>query len=124
MKQIEYLLRLGVFLTFFGHGIFALQGKEVWLPYLTVFGISDMIAYKVMFLIGIIDVIVAVSILVKPLSPIILWAVFWAFSAALMRPVVGQPIWDFVERGSNWIVPLALFVIIHLNKSNLNQELN
>ena len=86
--------------------------KEVGFLYLTVFGFSDIVALKLMYIIGFVDIIVAVSILIKPLKSIVLWA----FSTAVMRPVVGQPIWDFVERGSNWMVPLSLYVILYHKK--------
>ena len=35
-KNIELLLRLGVFLTFLGHGVFAISGKSSWISYIEV----------------------------------------------------------------------------------------
>lgn len=118
LKQLEWLLRVGVFLTFFGHGIFALFGKAGWLPYLKYFGFTTEVAFKLMFAIGIIDVIVAVSILFKPYKPIVIWAIIWALSTALIRPISGEPIWDFIERGSNWIVPLCLYLLLKTKHRN------
>jgi hypothetical protein len=36
---------------------------------------------------------------------------FWGFWTALVRPLVGMPIWDFIERFANWAAPLALFYV-------------
>jgi len=119
LNRIEWLLRIGVFLTFIGHGFFAISGKTQWLPYLSVFGFSKIIAFKLLFFIGVIDVIIAFSILFKPFRYVLLWAALWAFSAALMRPIVGEPLWDFVERGSNWIAPLTLFFLLDYKKKKL-----
>lgn len=111
-KLIEILLRFAVFLTFFGHGIFALKGNEHWLEYLYVVGFSSEISEKLIFFIGVLDIIVSLIILIKPNKYLVLWAVIWAFSTALIRPISGESIWAFIERGSNWIAPLVLFLLI------------
>ena len=36
----------------------------------------------------------------------------WGFWTALIRQIVGEPIWDFVERWANWGAPLALLLLI------------
>jgi len=51
-------------------------------------------------------------VLLKPIKSVLLWAAFWGFWTALVRPIVGQPIWDFVERSANWGAPLALYYLI------------
>ena len=60
-------------------------------------------------LIGTMDVAVALVILIKPVRPVLLWAAFWGFWTALVRPLVGQSVLDFIERFANWGAPLALF---------------
>ena len=44
----------------------------------------------------------------QPIRLALLWMAFWGFWTALIRPIVGMPIWDFVERWANWGAPLAL----------------
>jgi hypothetical protein len=34
---------------------------------------------------------------------------FWGLLTATIRPLAGEPIWEFVERVPNWAVPLAFF---------------
>lgn len=110
-KMTEWLLRIGVFGTFLGHGIFALQVKQSWIPLLTVFGFSESTATTLLPLIGSMDIAVALFALLLPLRIILLWATFWAFATALARPIAGDPIWDFVERSANWAAPLALLAL-------------
>ena len=108
-----WALRIGVAGEFLGHGVLALQGKADWLGWFTKFGISDPnTAVMLLTLVGIMDVIVALVVLFKPIKPILLWAIFWGFWTALVRPIIGQPIWDFIERFANWGAPLALFFLL------------
>lgn len=108
-----WALRIGVAGEFLGHGILALQGKADWLGWFAKFGISDpSTAATLLTLVGVMDVVVALVVLFKPIKPILLWAVFWGFWTALIRPIVGQPIWDFIERFANWGAPLALFFLL------------
>ncbi len=116
-KWVVLLLRIGVFLTFLGHGINAILIKPNWIHLITSFGVSTNFAIHAMPIIGVIDVLVAFSILIYPIPKVIIWAVFWAFITALSRPLSGEPILEFIERGSNWIVPLVLFMLIKQNRS-------
>ncbi|MCP6720281.1 MAG: hypothetical protein KJI72_03135 [Patescibacteria group bacterium] len=111
-KAASWVLRIVVAGEFIGHGVFALQVKQGWIPYFTSVGISAGTAATLMPLIGIMDIALAVLILVKPIRLIVLWMALWAFLTALIRPIAGEPIWDFVERFANWGAPLALFLLL------------
>ena len=106
---VEWILRVGVFGTFIGHGILAFSVKAKWIPYLVTVGFSIEQAQAIMPFIGVLDIIVAVWILLKPNKYIILWAFTWALATATIRPLSGEPFLEFVERSANWAVPLALF---------------
>ena len=67
--------------------------------------------------IGLADLTVALIVLIKPIRIVLLWATFWGFWTALLRPMVGEPIWDFIERWANWGAPLALLILISWPKS-------
>jgi hypothetical protein len=111
LKEPEWILRLAVFGTFLGHGVFALQGKESWIPYFTSIGISESAAATLLPLIGTMDVAVALFALFWPLRIVLAWATTWGLVTALIRPISGEPIWDFVERTANWAAPLALLAL-------------
>jgi|SRR3989344_8104078 len=113
VKLITWILRIAVAGEFIGHGVFALQGKKEWIEWFSKFGISDVgLATSLLFLIGMTDIIFAILILIKPIRAVILWMTFWGFWTALIRPIVGAPIWDFVERWANWGAPLTLLLLI------------
>ncbi|MBI2613273.1 MAG: hypothetical protein HYW62_00655 [Candidatus Levybacteria bacterium] len=117
-RTIEWILRLAVAGEFIGHGVFAIQGKKQWIGWFSNFGISDVgIATQLLFLIGVMDVFLAILILIKPIRGALLWMTFWGFWTALIRPLVGEPIWDFIERWANWGAPLALLYIVGFPKS-------
>ena len=116
-QKAIWALRIGVAGEFLGHGVLALQGKADWIGWFSKFGISDVnTATTLLVLVGITDIAVALVVLIKPIKPVLLWAVFWGFWTALLRPIVGQPIWDFVERFANWGAPLALFFLYRREK--------
>jgi len=111
LKKVEWILRIGVFGTFLGHGVFALLVKQSWIPYFTSVGISESMAVFLLPFIGIIDIFIAIFALVKPFRALLIYASIWAFITALIRPISGEPIWDFVERAANWAAPLALLYL-------------
>lgn len=112
-KKIEWILRVSVAGEFIGHGAFALLGKSDWVSWFAKFGISDVhLATQILFVIGLIDIALAILLLLKPVRAAILWMVIWGFWTALLRPIVGLPIWDFVERSANWGAPLALLCFL------------
>ena len=121
-KIIEWVLRIGVAGEFAGHGVLALQGKKAWIEWFSVFGVSDVgTATTLLWLVGALDVILAAVILVKPVRLVLLWMTFWGFWTALVRPLVGESILDFVERSANWAAPLALYYLLG-NKDKDNRE--
>ena len=46
-KTAEWILRIGIFGTFLGHGMFGLGLKLSWIPYLTTVGFSESVATTV-----------------------------------------------------------------------------
>lgn len=111
-RSVEWVLRIAVAGEFIGHGVFAIQGKKDWVSWFGTFGITDIgLATQLLFFVGIIDIALALLILMRPVRAALLWMAFWGFWTALIRPLVGMPIWDFVERSANWGAPLALLLI-------------
>ena len=110
-KTAEWILRIGIFGTFLGHGIFALGVKQSWIPLMTAFGFSEAAASTLLPFIGTADIIVAFLALLWPIRIVLIWATIWGFATALSRPVAGDPFWDFVERSANWAAPLALLAL-------------
>lgn len=117
LKKAEWALRLAVAGEFIGHGVLALEGKKDWVGWFAHFGISDpALATKLLFIIGLSDILLAALILIRPVRVLLLWMAFWGFWTALLRPIVGQPVWDFIERFSNWGAPLALYFLLSVSE--------
>ena len=118
-KKIEWILRIAVAGEFLGHGMFAIQGKESWIGWVTKLTNVDIgTATTILILVGIMDILVALIVLFRPILAVLLWAVFWGFFTALLRPIVGDPIWDFIERWANWGAPLALLLMLGWKKNS------
>ena len=113
----QWVLRVAIAGEFLGHGVFGLQQKAGWVKYFTAVGISNDTALTLMPLIGLMDVAIAIIVLAKPLKGILVWAALWGFVTALMRPIAGEPVWDFVERWANWGAPLALLLLMGTPRS-------
>lgn len=114
IKYAEWVLRIAAFGTFFGHGMFALQKKAGWFKYFESAGITNPDTIGTMLvLIGIMDIAFAVLVLIKPVRAALLWMALWGLWTAMIRwPVGPDPVWDFVERWSNWGAPLALLLLL------------
>ncbi|MCL9804896.1 hypothetical protein NAT51_05155 [Flavobacterium amniphilum] len=110
--KLEILAKIGVFGTFLGHGIVAIGVNPKWIPLLTCYGFSEEQAVAIMPLIGIADIIVALTILLYPIRAVVVWAVLWALMAALSRPISGERFVEFVERSANWCLPLLLLLLL------------
>lgn len=109
-KKIEWLLRIGVAGEFIGHGLLAIGGKKDWVGWISqMIHVNNSTATTLLLVIGITDLIVALIVLVRPIHWVLLWAAFWGFWTALVRPLVGQSALDFIERSANWAAPLALY---------------
>ncbi len=116
-KRIEWILRIAVTGEFLGHGVLAIQGKKQWIEWISqLAGVDSATGTQLLFLIGLLDLLVALIILVRPIRIVILWAVFWGFWTAILRPIVGESIWDFIERFANFGAPLALLFLLGVPK--------
>ena len=119
-KKIQWILRIAIFGEFLGHGIFAIQGKPAWIELTSqLTGLESGAAATLVTIVGVVDILIALTVLLKPMRPVLLWAAFWGFWTAVMRPLVGEPIWDFVERWANWGAPLALYFLLKKDNQKL-----
>src|SRR3989344_2094970 len=117
-KLMEWVLRIAVAGEFIGHGVFALQGRKAWVEWFSIFGISDpQTATTLLRLAGLPGVILVVLVLIKPIRIALLWMAFWGFRTALMRPIAGESIFEFVECWANWGAPHAILLLIGWPKS-------
>lgn len=124
VEQMQVLLRIGICGTFLGHGFIAANKLEFgsWGKFMKAAGFRTSEMHTLMPLIGVMDVVLAVITLVRPMQLLTAWMVVWAFSTAVIRPfsaglartlspMSDNALWGFVERSANWVCPLALLVL-------------
>jgi hypothetical protein len=110
-RTVASVLRVGVAGCFIGHGAFGIITKAAWVPYFAVGGVGEQLAWRLMPWVGTMDISVGLLVLLWPCRALLGWAVVWAAWTALLRPLAGEPVWEFLERAGNYGVPLALLVV-------------
>src|ERR671922_201451 len=116
---LHWLLRIACSAEFVGHGAFGIITKAAWLPYFGTVGIPPALGWQLMPLIGSIDITLGLLTLLRPTRAVLLYMAFWGLATATVRPLAGEPLWEWVERVPNWAVPLAFFGVRSRGRSGL-----
>jgi hypothetical protein len=112
------MLRVACMAEFVGHGAFGIMTKAAWVPYFGVVGIPPELAWKLMPAIGTVDITLGLIVgFVRPARVLLLYMAFWGLLTATIRPLAGEPIWEFVERIPNWAIPLAFLCVRGFGRS-------
>ncbi|MGH7694499.1 MAG: hypothetical protein ACRENH_05945, partial [Gemmatimonadaceae bacterium] len=106
-----WILRVGAALCFIGHGAFGFITKAAWIPYFAVVGIPEAWAWRLMPLVGAVDVTVGMMVLFAPRRFALGYMTLWALWTALLRPLSGEPFFETVERAGNYGVPFVLLLM-------------
>jgi len=114
---LHWILRVAVAACFIGHGAFGIITKAAWLPYFAIFGIPEAWAWRLMPVVGTVDITVGVLTLFQPVRAVVLYMAFWGFQTACLRPLAGQGVWELLERAGNYGVPLAFLILLGAGRS-------
>jgi hypothetical protein len=98
-------------MCFIGHGAFGILTKAIWCNYFALFGINKPTAYLLMPVLGMVDILLGLILLIKPIRAIAVWLVIWSIITALCRPLSGEPFAEFIERAGNYGAPLCLLLL-------------
>ncbi len=109
-RYIYYTLRFAVAMCFIGHGAFGIITKPIWCNYFAVFGIGHNMAYTLMPILGVIDILLGLSFLVYPIRAVALWLAVWGLITASLRPISGEPFAELIERAGNYGAPYMLLI--------------
>jgi hypothetical protein len=104
---VYWILRVGAALCFIGHGAFGFITKAAWLPYFGVVGIPEAWAWRLMPLVGAVDVLAGMAVLFAQRGLPLVYMVIWATWTALLRPLSGESVFETLERAGNYGVPFA-----------------
>ena len=107
-RYVRWIFRIAVCAEFVGHGAFGIITKAAWIPYFAVVGIPEWMAWRLMPLVGTVDIAVGILTLVRPMPVVLLYMAVWGAWTALLRPFTAEGWWEFLERAGNYGVPLAL----------------
>ncbi len=87
------------------------------MPYFGVVGIPEWLAYRLMPVVGTVDITLGFLVLFKPVRLALLYMAVWGLWTACLRPLSGEPLWETIERAPNYLVPLALLYLRGLPRS-------
>ena len=108
------IFRIALAMEFVGHGAFGIITKAGWVPYFGVFGFPESWAWRLMPLVGALDITVGLLTLVLPLRAVLVHMTVWGLMTASLRPLAGEGPWEMLERGYNYGVPLAFLLLAGL----------
>ena len=107
---LHWTLRIAVCMCFVGHGAFGIRQKVDWLVFFDRFLIPHHIAFAMMPLIGTFDITMGILGLIRPTKVVLGWMAFWGIFTALLRPAVGMPFWEAIERAGNFGPAIVLYM--------------
>ena len=107
LQVVHWTLRIGAFACYVGHGAFGIITKAAWIPYFAAVGIPEAAAWRLMPIIGTVDILMGILVLIRPMPVVLLYMTVWSVWTALLRPLTGEGWWEFLERAGNYGVPLA-----------------
>ena len=117
---LRWFMRLAVAFVFFIHGVIALMHHPEFVDYIigsarVRFGISirESVANIMLTVIGVLDILAAVLLLIRPWRWILIYMAFWGFITALSRVTHGSMAqwYEVALRVSHFILPLVLVVL-------------
>ena len=115
---LYWMFRIACAAEFVGHGAFGIITKAAWVPYFGVVGIPPELAWKLMPVVGTVDITIGLLVgIVCPFRIVLLYMAVWGFLTAIIRPLAGEPIWEFIERVPNWAIPLAFLSVRGVGRS-------
>jgi hypothetical protein len=111
LTAVHWIFRGAVAAEFVGHGAFGIITKAAWVPYFALVGIPEWLAWRLMPVVGAVDISLGILALFRPLRAVLLYMAFWGFWTASLRPLSGENIWELLERAGNFGVPLAFLYL-------------
>ena len=114
-KVLSWSLRISIALLLIGHGGFGitnLHHKE-WVSYLGVlgFGKTTVESMNLIPMVAWFEVGLGLAVLIKPARGLIIFVFAWKLGFELLRPISGEPIGEFIERGGDYFLPIALLMV-------------
>jgi hypothetical protein len=121
-RQLAWVIRFSIALLLIGHGGLGIwANKKEWFDFFGYFGINQatVVSAHLSQWIGFGEIIMGLAVLIKPCRSLLIFVLIWKVGTELLRPLVGQPMYQFIERGGDYVLPLVfLFVRDITNRFN------
>lgn len=108
LPKLTLVLRIIVFLLFIGHGWLNLMEKKALLSQYASLGFSD--PANVAHIIGVLEILAGISVLIKPVRPVIFVFLVWKMGSELFYP--HWELFEWIERAGSYGAILALLLAL------------
>ena len=123
--RMAWVLRIGTAILLIGHGGFgAAMQKGAWTGYFAEAGIraETVEALGLVTAVGLFEIALGLLVAVRPAQLLLAFVLVWKVGTELLRPLAGEPLWEFIERGGSYAAPLALMVLVGWTRSRSSSE--
>jgi hypothetical protein len=113
-QRMGWTLRIGTALLLVGHGGFgAFMHREAWTGYFAELGVAPetVASADLASLVGWFEIALGLAVLSRPARSLLVFVVGWKIGTEYLRPLAGEPMWEFIERGGSYAAPLALLYV-------------
>ncbi len=116
-RRVLALMQVAIAATFIGHGVEALMGHPKFVDYIVVVGRKWHLwqtdaagALDAMWVIGVVDIAVGLSIIARPTRPVAMHMAFWGAVTALSRVLYADlgASYEVLIRAAHFTLPLAI----------------
>ena len=110
-RQIGWILRVTTAALLIGHGGFgAFMHKAEWAGYFVTAGVRPGVVtrFALVDVVGWFEIALGLAVLAWPWPGLLLVVFLWKLGTEWLRPLSGEPLWEFIERGGSYAAPLAL----------------
>ena len=115
VDQMAWVVRVSIAMLLVGHGGLGVwAGKREWFDFFGWFGIgaSTVSSADLMQWVGFFEIALGLVVLLKPLRGLLVFVLAWKVGTELLRPLVGQPEYQFVERAGDYVLPIAMILLV------------
>ena len=119
LRPLSGVLRCGAAMLLCGHAMLALGGKAALVNHWHLF-FPHMDALLMTRAAGAVEMTMAFFILLEPTATLCFTACAWKLATESLFFIAGAPVWEFVERGGSYGVPLVLG--LYLARQHLHRE--
>jgi hypothetical protein len=113
LKRTGWVLRVSIALLLIGHaGFGAFQHKAGLLKMYDTAGLPTSLGGVALApVIGWFELALAAAVLLKPLRSLLVFICLYKIASELLYPITGAFWWEFIERGGDYVAPIALILV-------------